>query len=234
MDSGSSGSEEGEHEFKVAILGNGAVGKTSLIKRYCENDFAQNYKQTIGLDFYSKKVKLGDGSLVTLRIWDIGGQQIGGSMIANYIHGADAVCFVYDVTNPDSFKDVEDWHRCVLTSLQQSKEEEKPPQPLMVLVGNKTDLPNRQVTSGMHERAAAANHMDAFLISARSGERIHALFTQIAARLCGADVSRQELDMRDCVVANVESRPEERVSVFHATQEERQGRAEKKEDCRVM
>ncbi|ORC90907.1 putative small GTP-binding protein Rab28 [Trypanosoma theileri] len=233
MDSGSSASEDGEREFKVVILGDGAVGKTSLIKRYCESDFAQNYKQTIGLDFYSKKVELPDGGRVTLRIWDIGGQQIGGSMIENYIHEADAVCFVYDVTNPDSFKDVEDWHRCVLTSLEKEKETPRSSSPLMVLVGNKTDLPNRQVTNGMHERAASMNHMEAFLISARSGERINALFTKIAARLCGVSVSQQELEMRDCVVANVESRPEERVSVFHATQEERKGRKEK-DDCSVM
>lgn len=214
MDSESSASGEAEVAYKVLILGNGAVGKTSLIKRYCEESFGQSYKQTIGLDFYSKKLDFPGLRHVTLQIWDIGGQQIGGSMIANYVHGADAVCYVYDVTNFDSLKDIEDWHNCVMATLN----DEKTPQPLMVLVGNKTDLPNRQVSPMVHERAAAKKKMGSFFISASSGEKVNALFTKIAAQLSGVEVTEQELDMTNRVVANVESSSQRPVSVLESTQ----------------
>ena len=57
----------------MIVLGDGAVGKTSLIMRFCEDNFKQSYKQTIGLDFFIKRVVLPGNVHVTLQIWDIGG-----------------------------------------------------------------------------------------------------------------------------------------------------------------
>ncbi|RNF12281.1 small GTP-binding protein Rab28 [Trypanosoma rangeli] len=205
MDSESPASEGMEPEYKVVVLGDGAVGKTSLIRRYCEQGFDQSYKQTIGLDFYSKKVEIPGGRSVGLQIWDIGGQQIGGSMLANYLHGADAVCFVYDVTNPVSFKNVEEWHQCVLALMLKEKELK----PMMVLAGNKTDLPNRQISAETHGRAADAYNMHPLLISARSGDRINSLFMMLAAMLAGVSLSPQELDIANRMVVSIDSQPEE-------------------------
>ncbi|RNF02976.1 small GTP-binding protein Rab28 [Trypanosoma conorhini] len=229
MDSGSSASEDAEPEFKIVVLGNGAVGKTSLIKRYCEDGFGQSYKQTIGLDFYSKKVDVPGFRSVRLQIWDIGGQQIGGSMLANYVHGADAICFVYDVTNPASFKDIEEWHECVLALLAK----EKGRKPLMVLVGNKTDLPNRQVSAEMHAQAADAYNMRPLLISACSGDRINSLFMMLAAKLAGVGISQQELDLTNRVVVSIDSVPDERTPAFRAS--ETGGKRKKVDDkCELM
>jgi Ras-related protein Rab-28 len=95
---------------QVIILGDGAVGKTSIAMRHTEDSFSNMYKQTIGLDFFLKRLALpgtdaacmhlaavsirltdclaaGD-TQVTLQIWDIGGQSIGGKMLKNYIYGA--------------------------------------------------------------------------------------------------------------------------------------------------
>ncbi|OQR88877.1 ras family GTPase [Thraustotheca clavata] len=94
--------ESSDHEleqlqFKVIILGDGAVGKTSIAMRHTENTFSNVYKQTIGLDFYLKRLSLpGD-------VQDIGGQTIGGKMLKNYIFGAHVVLLVYDITNYESF-----------------------------------------------------------------------------------------------------------------------------------
>ncbi|KAF8286243.1 putative small GTP-binding protein Rab28 [Trypanosoma cruzi] len=229
MDSGSSAPEDTEPEYKIIVVGNGTVGKTSLIRRYCEDGFGQGYKQTIGVDFYSKKVEIPGSQAVSLQIWDIGGQQIGGTMIANYVHGADAVCLVYDVTNPASFKDVEDWRQSLL-ALQGNEEGRKP---LMVLVGNKTDLPNRQVTADMHAKAASAYDMESILISARSGDRVNALFVMIAAKLAGVDISQQELDMTNRVVLSIDSRLQERTQGLRAT-EGKEKRKSSNDNCCLM
>jgi Ras-related protein Rab-28 len=96
-------------QYKVVILGDGAVGKTSLTSRFCEDHFAAQYKQTIGVDWFIKRVVLPGDVHVALQIWDIGGQTIGSKMVGNYIYGAQAVLLVYDITNYQSFQDLEDW-----------------------------------------------------------------------------------------------------------------------------
>lgn len=96
-------------QYKIVILGDGAVGKTSLTSRFCEDYFAAQYKQTIGVDWFIKRVVLPGDIHVALQIWDIGGQTIGSKMVSNYIYGAQAVVLVYDITNFQSFQDLEDW-----------------------------------------------------------------------------------------------------------------------------
>lgn len=102
MHSGSSDEEPQSVQYKVILLGDGAVGKTSIAMQFAQNHFAQSYKQTIGVDFFIKRITLPNGPSVALQIWDIGGQSIGGKMIGNYIYGANAVLLCYDITNYQS------------------------------------------------------------------------------------------------------------------------------------
>ncbi len=97
----------------MILLGDGAVGKTSIASRFTDDVFNKVYKQTIGLDFFLKRIVLPGDIHVALQIWDIGGQSIGGKMIGNYIFGAHAVLLCYDITNYQSFQDLEDWYRLV-------------------------------------------------------------------------------------------------------------------------
>ena len=194
MDSGSDDDTE-QLQYKVIVMGDGAVGKTSIISRYCQDGFAHSYKQTIGLDFFCKKVVLPGDVNVTLQIWDIGGQQIGGKMIGKYIHGSHAVLFVYDTTNAESFKNVEDWYHCVVNSL---KEDEK--RPVMLLVGNKIDLVNRQVKLDKHNAMATDKRMNSFFVSAKSGEKVSTMFLKTAAELAGVQLTKSELEASDAKV----------------------------------
>lgn len=235
MDSGSDHSDDGTTQFKVVVLGNGAVGKTSLIRHFCNSGFAKNYKQTIGLDFYSRKVQLPHGHpAVTLQLWDIGGQQLGGKMLANYIHGCHAVCLVYDITNLNSFKDLSDWKECVDKVFAESPAADLPK---MVLVGNKMDLPNRQVTEENQNAFSKNFSMPHCTVSAQSGEHVNAMFSRIAATLAGVEMKQQDLDLTDRVTANVVSKPEERQAaprgpVLQATSTSKA--KSKNDDCSVM
>lgn len=84
--------EEPEHlQYKVVVVGDGTVGKTSLVMRFCQDYFAKSYKQTIGVDFFSKRLTLPNNILVTLQVWDIGGQSIFSKMVTTYIFEAQAV-----------------------------------------------------------------------------------------------------------------------------------------------
>ena len=82
-------------QYKVVVLGNGTVGKTSVIMRFCEDHFARSYKQTIGVDFFVKRLELPGNVQVALQVWDIGGQSIFGKMIQTYIYEANAVISNY-------------------------------------------------------------------------------------------------------------------------------------------
>lgn len=85
-------------QFKVIVLGNGTVGKSSLVQRLCEDQFGKSYKQTIGVDFFIKRFHVAPKTEVALQIWDIGGQSIFSKMIEAYVYEADCVVLVYDIT----------------------------------------------------------------------------------------------------------------------------------------
>eukprot|EP00948_MAST-09A_sp_MAST-9A-sp1_P000723 g723.t1 len=162
-DSSSDEEEEECHQCKVVVLGDGAVGKTSLIHQFVhgEASFDAQYCQTIGLNFYSKVVEIPRASVsggsssgakdklpnignnpndpikVRLQLWDIGGQSLGSKMISNYIFNANIVLLVYDGTSQSSFNNLQDWYSRVLECQELSAE--SGPE-VVLLVGNKCDL----------------------------------------------------------------------------------------------
>ncbi|ETW08773.1 hypothetical protein H310_01291 [Aphanomyces invadans] len=177
-------------QFKVIILGDGAVGKTSIAMRHTEDSFSNVYKQTIGLDFYLKRLSLPGDVQVALQIWDIGGQSIGGKMLKNYIFGAHAVLLVYDITNYESFQNLEDWLRLVQRTFGESK------LPYIGLCGNKSDLNHlRTVKAAKHKQFADENDMKSYLLSAKTGDQVNSTFFQLAADLAGVIVTRPEVEV---------------------------------------
>uniref|UniRef100_M3XN22 Ras-related protein Rab-7a n=1 Tax=Mustela putorius furo TaxID=9669 RepID=M3XN22_MUSPF len=128
--------ESQDRQLKIVVLGDGTSGKTSLATCFAQETFGKQYKQTIGLDFFLRRITLPGNLNVTLQVWDIGGQTIGGKMLDKYIYGAQGILLVYDITNYQSFENLEDWY-----SVVKKVSEESETQPLVALVGNKRDLP---------------------------------------------------------------------------------------------
>lgn len=185
-----SDSEPRQLQYKVIILGDGAVGKTSIAMRHTENNFSTTYKQTIGLDFFLKRLALPGDTQVTLQIWDIGGQSIGGKMLKNYIYGAQGVLLVYDITNYESFQNLEDWYRLVRRTFDDER------MPYVALVGNKTDLNHlRAVKEVKHKQFTEENDLKSYLVSAKTGDDVNTTFRQVAADLAGIVLTKAELDI---------------------------------------
>lgn len=176
-------------QFKIILLGDGAVGKTSIANRFAEGQFSQVYKQTVGVDFFIRRLELTPTMHAALQIWDIGGQSIGSKMISNYISGAHAVLLCYDVTNYESFANLEDWYRIVIKTFQ-GKE-----LPHVSLVGNKYDLKHMAaVKMDIHSVFASENSMSSFLMSAKSGDQVNQAFLRIASNLAGVTASRSVVE----------------------------------------
>ena len=116
--------------LKVVVAGNGAVGKTSLIRRFCEGKFELTRVATIGVDFQTQTVALPEKT-VKLSIWDMAGQDRFQVIRSGFYRGSRAAALVYDVADPESFNSLAKWRQEILEAIQK--------QPFVV-VGNKIDL----------------------------------------------------------------------------------------------
>jgi small GTP-binding protein len=155
--------------LKVVVVGDGAVGKTTLIRRYCEGKFHASRVATIGVDFYTQHVALAGGA-VKLSIWDMAGQDRFQIVRSGFYRGSLAAALVYDVTSMASLASLKRWYEEVLGAVGGQK---------LLVVGNKVDL-DRAVRPEVGR--AAAKHFDAPYIetSALTGQGVGDLFETLA------------------------------------------------------
>ncbi|XP_022101564.1 ras-related protein Rab-28-like [Acanthaster planci] len=185
-----------EKQLKIVILGDGASGKTSLATRYSQDQFGKQYQQTVGLDFFLKRIVLGEDTHVTLQVWDIGGQTLGGKMLDNYIYGAKGVLLVYDITNYSSFENIEDWYAKVKEVF---KDQERFPH--IALVANKMDLEHmRAVKADKHQRMVQDHGLSSHFVSSKTGDTVDLCFQKIAADILGVKLTRAEMEQANRVV----------------------------------
>ncbi|KAM4795496.1 ras-related protein Rab-7L1 [Rhinophrynus dorsalis] len=98
-----------DHLFKVLVIGDSTVGKTSLLHRYVHDVFGKDYKMTMGVDFALKVVQWSDTETVRLQLWDIAGQERFTSMTRLYYKQASACIIMFDLTNAESFRNCQMW-----------------------------------------------------------------------------------------------------------------------------
>ncbi|CAF1086593.1 unnamed protein product [Didymodactylos carnosus] len=117
--------------FKVAFIGDSGVGKTSIIQRFCTDNFKETFSATIGVDLQVKMLNI-DQRIVALQVWDTAGQERFRSITKQYLRKSDGVVLVYDVTSETTFRNVRAW----MTSIQEAADDDC----VITLVGNKIDL----------------------------------------------------------------------------------------------
>ena len=231
VEDSSSDDEDASEQFKVILLGDGAVGKTSVAMRFCNDYFSKKYKQTIGLDFFMKRITLpgkpgtgkGAETQVALQIWDIGGQTIGGEMIGNYIHGAKAVLLLYDITDMATFQNLEEWYRLVRRTFKGQQ------LPYLGLVGNKTDLSHmRAVGRDKHQMFADENNMKSYFLSGKTGDMVNSSIYRIAADLAGVALTTPKEVTSIPVQAHIIDHQR------HDPEERRDARIQKPNNCSTM
>jgi len=126
--------------FKLLLIGDSGVGKTSLLLRFADDKFLDSFITTIGVDFKIRKLEV-DGKAVKLQIWDTAGQEKFRTITSSYYRGAHGIIVVYDVTSRESFSHVKGWLSDIDRYAQGNIKVQK------MLVGNKSDLQNREVTA---------------------------------------------------------------------------------------
>ncbi|ETE71688.1 Ras-related protein Rab-7L1 [Ophiophagus hannah] len=125
-----------DHMFKVLIIGDATVGKTSLVQRYANDSFNKHYKSTVGVDFALKVVQWSESETVRLQLWDIAGQERFTSMTRLYYKEAAACVIMFDVTNFSTFTNCQKWKQDLDSKV---KLQDGSPVPCLLLA-NKSDL----------------------------------------------------------------------------------------------
>ncbi|BFY99749.1 hypothetical protein BsWGS_02789 [Bradybaena similaris] len=164
-----------DYMFKVLIIGNSGVGKTSFLFRYADNSFTDSFVSTVGIDFKVKSI-LRNNRKIKLQIWDTAGQERYRTITTAYYRGAMGFVLMYDVTNEASFNAVQDWiyqiklHSCTSVPI--------------VIVGNKLDHPGRQVQQQEGQLLATSLGIDFFETSAKENLNVNAVFDRLIDLIC--------------------------------------------------
>ena len=160
--------------FKVIIIGDSGVGKSSILKRAVKNNFDQGYQATIGFEFLLMHFKVNDLK-IKLQIWDTCGQEMYRSLVQGFYHNSSLAIIVYDINVKESFQNADIW----LKDLKQHTEQELP----VFLVGNKYDL-EKNVPTNEANNFYKNNNLSYFAeCSAKSGYNVQEIFYEAARQL---------------------------------------------------
>merc|ERR1719264_1257955 len=181
-----------DYMFKLLIIGNSSVGKTSFLFRYADASFTSAFVSTVGIDFKVKTVFRQD-KRVKLQIWDTAGQERYRTITTAYYRGAMGFILMYDVTNEESFSSVHDWCTQIKTYSWDNAQ--------VILVGNKCDMEDERVIS--YERGkqlADSLGLDFFETSAKENINVRAVFERLVDMIC--DKMSESLDADPALNAN--------------------------------
>jgi Ras-related protein Rab-1A len=158
--------------FKLLLIGNSSVGKTSILLRYVDDAFNTDFQTTIGVDFKLAELTRQD-KLIKLQLWDTAGQDRFRNIVASYYRGANGIILVYDITNAESFHNIPKWMEESSSYLTQSVPK--------LLIGNKADLSSQRQVATADAQEFATQHGMLFLeTSAKTNKNIKAAFETMA------------------------------------------------------
>ena len=152
---------------QILIIGDSSVGKTSILTRYTNGTFKEEYLATVGLDYYSKD-EIFNNKTINVKLWDTAGQERYKSLTQSYFKNAEGVIVVYDITNTESFDNLKFW----INSIKANMENKNIFIPV-IIIGNKTDMEeSREIMTEDAEKFAEENKYKYFETSAKTGEGI--------------------------------------------------------------
>ena len=184
--------------LKFLLIGNTSVGKSSLLLRFSENTFEQNFLPTIGVDFKTRTFSL-DKKTLKIQIWDTAGQERFKNITSSYYKGAHGVILVYDITNKRSFDDLEIW----VGEIEKNSSDNA----LRILLGNKNDLSQKRVIDNNEGfEFAKKNKMDFIETSAKNSSNVEKAFFNLAKKVVNKIEMLDEanVDFKNGTAANLD------------------------------
>ena len=174
-----------EFMFKIVLVGDSSVGKTNIMGKYLKNEFREDSKSTVGVEFGSKEFVI-ENHTVRVQIWDTAGQERYKAITSAYYKGAKGAFIVYDITRKGTFESVDKW----VSDLKASADKKI----TLLLIGNKCDLEDqRQITKEEAEQKAKSFEVAYLETSALSGENLEKAFEMLVNEV----YKKCHLDMED-------------------------------------
>jgi len=169
-------SKKKTYNFKLVLLGDTAVGKSSTVIRFCKDAYSDYQQPTIGANFLSQDINVDKDTTVLFDIWDTAGQERYRSLAPMYYRGAAAALVLYDITAQDTYQGAKSW----IKELQSQASKNI----YILLAGNKLDMESkREISRDEAQTYATENNCLFFEISAKSGENIKKMFNTLAEKL---------------------------------------------------
>ncbi|XP_067928156.1 ras-related protein Rab-35-like [Watersipora subatra] len=185
--------KEYDHLFKLLIIGDSGVGKSSLLLRFADNTFSGTYITTIGVDFKIRTIDV-DGEKCKLQIWDTAGQERFRTITATYYRGTHGVIVVYDVCSGETFANVRRWIHEIDNNCDNVSR---------ILVGNKDDDPEKKIvpTSDAQKFSQQIN-IPFFETSAKENKNVEEMFVAIS-RLVLKDKKNRQVLLKDTAAGGI-------------------------------
>lgn len=183
-----------DHLFKLLIIGDSGVGKSSLLIRFSDNTFSGNYITTIGVDFKIRTIDV-HGEKVKLQIWDTAGQERFRTITSTYYRGTHGVIVVYDVTSGESFANVKRWLHEIENNCEVVNR---------ILVGNKNDDPQQKVVlTEDAQRFANQMGIQLFETSAKDNINVEEMFMAITNQVLRTKKEQKERQVLSSDTVNI-------------------------------
>ncbi|XP_001362429.1 ras-related protein Rab-3B [Monodelphis domestica] len=184
-----------DYMFKLLIIGNSSVGKTSFLFRYADDTFTPAFVSTVGIDFKVKTVYRNE-KRVKLQIWDTAGQERYRTITTAYYRGAMGFILMYDIANEESFNAVQDWATQIKTYSWDNAQ--------VILVGNKCDMEDERVVPTEKGKFLAEQlGFDFFEASAKENICVRQVFERLVDVIC--DKMSETLDTDPAVASGAKT-----------------------------
>ena len=198
-------------EFKIILIGNASVGKTSIFNKFTTGDFSKIYKSTIAAEFKSKLLKVNKNLWAKLVIWDTCGTENYRSLTRQYYRGADGAIVIFDLTDQSSFNDLKKWIKDIKNYGEKDIQ--------IIIVGNKLDLFNqRKVTQSQANNFCNENKYKYIEASAKDGTNLLKIFEELTFDLTNKNLQKiKNKENKKSQIKNLE------IMVKEETQKEKKG-----------
>ncbi|KAH8386909.1 hypothetical protein KR093_003392 [Drosophila rubida] len=166
-----------DYQFRLILIGDSTVGKSSLLKFFTDGKFAELSDPTVGVDFFARLIEMKDGTQIKLQLWDTAGQERFRSITKSYYRNSVGVLLVYDISNYASFEHIPLW-------MMEARRHIEPHVPVFALVGCKLDLVNsgsghREVSTEDGQGFAKQHGLHFVETSARTGANVEEAFRMV-------------------------------------------------------
>ena len=163
-------------EYKLILVGDPGVGKTSIMSKFVSNEFQSVYTSTIGVEFKLKEIYINNNTCAKLKIWDTCGQEKFRAITKQYFKNSEGVFIIFDLTNRETIKKLNIWLKDINDNIDNDF--------FVFLIGNKTDVKDRDITiSEEAKQFANEKKINYYEVSAKTGSGIYNIFEKMANKL---------------------------------------------------